>query len=121
CRGTHSLPEPGSLREILLLRVPRGIIADSGDNSLRNVLALRESFPCVSLSGARWSGGTGRRSRLKICRRSPGMGVQLPPPAPSLCLLTDREVGGAWSWLEISNLRAGMFTVRDIRHPQVTV
>src|SRR5208337_4413577 len=34
---------------------------------------------------ARWSGGIGRRSRLKICRRSPGMGVQLPPPAPTLC------------------------------------
>ena len=30
-----------------------------------------------------WSGGIGRRSRLKICRRSPGMGVQLPPPAPT--------------------------------------
>ncbi len=30
-----------------------------------------------------WSGGTGRRSRLKICRRSPGVGVQLPPPAPA--------------------------------------
>jgi hypothetical protein len=34
---------------------------------------------CKSLC---WSGGTGRRSRLKICRRSPGVGVQLPPPAP---------------------------------------
>ena len=35
--------------------------------------------PCLC-----WSGGTGRRSRLKICRRSPGVGVQLPPPAPTL-------------------------------------
>src|SRR5208282_3626008 len=37
---------------------------------------------CGKMMCTCWSGGTGRRSRLKICRRSPGVGVQLPPPAP---------------------------------------
>ena len=37
---------------------------------------------CYLLTRRTLEGGIGRRSRLKICRRSPGMGVQLPPPAP---------------------------------------
>ena len=45
-----------------------------------------------------WSGGTGRRTRLKISRCVNSVGVQLPPPAtPSLLsLLCLRERWARW-------------------------
>ena len=49
----------------------------ASDPTLRSVITSIEPTTC-------WSGGTGRRTGLKIPRPSLGMWVRPPPPAPSL-------------------------------------